>query len=370
VNITYFVHDLADPAVARRLLQLQRGGAKVRLVGFHRRPELAPIVAEAIAADLGATYDRRFYHRTLRVLRHSITAWRFKEVVVKADVLLARNLEMALLALAARSTARRDVPLVYECLDIHALQETPARVGQWIRALDRHVLRNSKALLISSPRFLSDYFSKLDVGLPRVVLTENKRIMTGQEERPQETGELRRPPWTIGWFGNLRCYESFLALLQLACCPSSLVKVVLRGRPTERIQTLIARHLPVQNMQYYGPYSETDLQQIYTSCDLTWGIERYPERGKTADWVLPNRLYEGGYYNSPMLALRGTATADWLTARKTGFLLSSVEDLGPFIRNLTPEQYHAVRCSTAAIPTPELVWTPDELGQFVEQLVG
>jgi hypothetical protein len=85
---------------------------------------------------------------------------------------------------------------------------------------------------------------------------------------------------------------------------------------------------------------------------------------------LPNRLYEGGYYNSPTIALSGTETGDWLMARKTGFLLLTAYGVGPFIRNLTPEQYRSVRCSTEAIPTTDLVWTVDECCRFVEQLVG
>ena len=36
LHILYFVHDLADPAVRRRVLMLQAGGALVTLAGFRR----------------------------------------------------------------------------------------------------------------------------------------------------------------------------------------------------------------------------------------------------------------------------------------------------------------------------------------------
>ena len=37
--ITYFVHDLADPAIGRRVTMLRRGEGSVRLYGFRRTPK-------------------------------------------------------------------------------------------------------------------------------------------------------------------------------------------------------------------------------------------------------------------------------------------------------------------------------------------
>lgn len=55
LNILYFVHDLADPAVRRRVLMLQAGGARVALAGFRRGDNrladvggVVPIVAFAL----------------------------------------------------------------------------------------------------------------------------------------------------------------------------------------------------------------------------------------------------------------------------------------------------------------------------------
>ena len=37
---------------------------------------------------------------------------------------------------------------------------------------------------------------------------------------------------------------------------------------------------------------------------------------KNAVWALGNRLYEGGYYNCPAIALANTAMGDWLRVRE------------------------------------------------------
>jgi succinoglycan biosynthesis protein ExoL len=53
------------------------------------------------------------------------------------------------------------------------------------------------------------------------------------------------------------------------------------------------------------------------------------EAGFNSDWLLPNRLYEGGYFGVPAIATAGTQTAKWIEARGAGFTVD--EDLA---RNL------------------------------------
>ena len=73
-------------------------------------------------------------------------------------------------------------------------------------------------------------------------------------------------------------------------------------------------------MRFGGPYAQTDLASVYGTCDFTWAID-YSQRGQNSDWLLPNRRYEGTYYNSPAIAVAGTETASWLKSRKAGILL-------------------------------------------------
>src|SRR6188472_2158619 len=67
LRIAYFVHDLTDPAVARRIRMLQAGGADIGLLGFRRGETLARI--EGVEpVDLGRTYDSRLIQRALKVV--------------------------------------------------------------------------------------------------------------------------------------------------------------------------------------------------------------------------------------------------------------------------------------------------------------
>ena len=371
VRIIYFVIDLSDPAAAQRVRMLRLGGADVSLLGFRRSATPIRSVEGVAAIDLGRTFQRRMWHRTFKVLIRSLGSIRWREMIRGADVVLARNLEMWTIARAACAWAGLRVPVIYECLDVHSLLSGSGLPSKLLRSWERHVLRKSSALLVSSPGFVRNHFDLLGAHLPPLILTENKRVLLDdQPDRSQHINRHAGPPWRIGWFGILRCVRSFHILHTVACRHPTLVDVELRGRPTDEIQILIDRYLPLPNMRFQGPYQQMDLATIYQACHLAWAIDYY-EQGLNSDWLLPNRLYEGGYFNCPAIALTGTETANWLDARKAGVLLSDTEnDLESFVATLTSTRYRNLRDASAAIPTSDLVHSIEDCQRLVARLAG
>jgi succinoglycan biosynthesis protein ExoL len=371
MRVTYFANDLSDATVARRVRMLRIGGADVKLLGF-RRSALPVYEVEGIAAvDLGRTFDGRLGARCAQVLQRSLEAVKWRDMVSGADVVLARNLEMVTIADIARVWAGSDVRLAYECLDIHKALLENGPSSRLLRSWERRALSRSASLIVSSHGFLTNYFERLGVDLPNVILAENKRVLSeAGTERPQCTFSGGRPPWRIGWFGNLRCVESFRMLMGLARRHPGFVDVEMRGRPTQELQNQITEHLPLASMRFGGPYAENDLVSIYGTCDMTWAID-YSQHGQNSDWLLPNRIYEGGYYNIPAIALAGTETAAWLKAREAGILLHNPHvELDPFITSLTPAHYRVLQRSSADVPTRDLVWTIEDCRQFACRITG
>jgi succinoglycan biosynthesis protein ExoL len=370
MRVSYFAHDLSDAAVVRRVQMLRDGGADVKLLGFRRTATPIHAIDGVAAIDLGQTFDGRLISRFAQVLRCSLTAWRLRETINGSNILLARNLEMATIANAVRLWARSHVRLAYECLDIHSAQLGKGLPSKLLREWEKQILRRSSTLIVSSPSFLSNYFHTLGVRIPEVILAENKRVLSNIE-RPRSSSDRQRPPWRIGWFGNLRCVKSFWILKEAAEHDPCLIDVELRGRPTSEMQDLISRHLPLVNMRFGGPYTPADLATMYGACDFTWAIEYAGQNAQNARWALGNRLYEGSFYNSPVLVLAHTAMGDWLRNRQAGVLLNDPGvELAPFLMNLTAEQYRGLQRASADIPTRDLVWTTKDRQEFVCRLAG
>ncbi len=79
------------------------------------------------------------------------------------------------------------------------------------------------------------------------------------------------------------------------------------------------------NVSFGGRYrAPEDLAGIYGELDLVWAGD-FMEAGFNSEWLLPNRIYEGGYHAVPPVAPAGTETARWIEDRGVGFALP--EDL-------------------------------------------
>ncbi len=109
-------------------------------------------------------------------------------------------------------------------------------------------------------------------------------------------------------------------------------------------------------MSYGGPYDRArELPALYGDVHFTWAMDFF-EAGANSDWLLPNRLYEGGLHGAVPLALDGVETGRWLAARHAGVLLD--EPLGTslpaFLRGLDQDRYGRLR-EAARLPRADLV---------------
>jgi len=389
LQVLYLVHDLSDPAVRRRVVMLQAGGAVVSLAGFRRSHDAVTDVAGIVPIDLGRTSDGRFAQRLAAVAQ---AVWALKAAlkdVAKPDVIIGRNLEMLALANRARTifagrglaSDRRelkggadDVPIVYECLDVHRLLLRQDLAGKAIRSAERALGRNASLLITSSPAFVRQYFEPFgQMGMP-VELVENKVLELGQD-RDREIRPAPVPaagePWKIGWFGALRCRRSLELLSEFSRRMEGRVEIVLRGRPAytefEDFDGFVAAE---PFMQFHGAYrNPEDLPRIYGEVHFSWAIDFF-EEGQNSNWLLPNRLYEGCRYHSVPIAMEGTETAHFLKALDIGFSLARPDagELAALFDQLDAERYERARAGVAAQERSMWVCNEDDCRALVGRL--
>lgn len=364
LHVLYLVHDLADPAVRRRVIMLKAGGAVVTLAGFRRSLDPVTDVAGIAPIDLGKTGDGRFAQRLGAVARAALTLGSVLKHVAKPDVIIGRNLEMLALANRARAIFSGDVPVVYECLDVHRLLLRSDLAGKAIRSAERALGRNAALLITSSPAFVREYFGPFGQAAMPVELVENKVLELG--EIPRGEGKLPRlpgegDPWKIGWFGALRCRRSLQLLSEFSRRMEGRVEIILRGRPAytefDDFDRLVAAE---PYMNFHGPYKNPEeLAHIYGEVHFSWAIDFF-EAGQNSDWLLPNRLYEGCRYQCVPIAMQGTETARFLNRLGIGFVLSKpdADELVALFDGLFSDRYRQARASVAA--QDESLWVCNE----------
>jgi hypothetical protein len=373
VNIAYFVHDLCDAAVLRRIRMLRRAGAEITVLGFRRAGAAPGLLDNVPAIDLGRTYDGRLLHRAMSVVRRTLGVTSVGAAVRKADVVLARNLEMLVLAAAARACHAPHARLAYECIDVHRLMVQPGLAGDALRRLEHALLGRCDLLILSSPAYARDYFEpRQGLGAaqgPKILLLENKVFAPdGGSSAPERASG---PPWRIGWFGMLRCRRSFDLLLRLARQSAGRVEVVMSGKPSERELIGFAREVAgAAGVTFTGAYTPEDVGRMYGEVHFSWAIDFF-ESGANSDWLLPNRIYEGGLYGAAPLALRRTETGVWLAKRGLGVLFNDASrELEPFFRRFDAAGYRALL--DRSLNAPRSWFAADERDglAFVEALAG
>jgi succinoglycan biosynthesis protein ExoL len=359
MNIVYFVHNLNDPAVHRRVRMLHSGGAKVTLIGFFRgeRPDQ---VEGCTPTALGRTHDARLLQRLVATIRVGLRLGRLRHLLADADVVMARQLEMLAIAERARRRFSPGATLVYECLDIHRLMIARNAPGWAMRRLEGHLLGECQLLVVSSPGFVREYFSKFHARLPPVLLLENK-MLSQEIGDPATMRALPRPPgppWRIGWFGNIRCRKSLALLSDLTRLLPGRVEVVIRGRPAYTavpdFDKTVAAH---KGITFLGPYDRSrDLPRIYGEVHFTWAIDFF-EEGGNSDWLLPNRIYEGSLFGAVALALASVETGRWLSEHGVGALVSEPygSSLARYFGDLDKKGYVAAKAAVDGLPIGSLM---------------
>lgn len=364
MNIAYFVHDLNDAAVIKRVMMLKAGGAEVTVLGFHRTDKIPDMVGGAPAIDLGQTRDAALGKRMLSVLSHVGTPAKLKAASASADVIIALNLES--LAIALRVAGGR--PVVYECLDIHAMLLGQSIPHRGVQALENRLLAHVDLLWTSSPAFEAYHFRhKSGLSAP-VMLVENK-ILQLDAKMPEFPDPPATPPFVIGWFGMLRCARTLRELISLVMRHDGRVKVLIAGKPSPAIfPDLEAMIADVDGIEFAGAYRPDDLPGLYARCHYAWAIDWY-EAGQNSSWLLPNRLYEASAYGVVPIALASVETGRWLARHDAGLLLTDgLTELDLAVEQPDDRQWQSLRGKVMAIPMSDLVTRREDCTALVESL--
>jgi hypothetical protein len=375
MKIAYIAHDLTDAAVGKRVVMLRAGGAEVALAGFRRQERPVTSLAGLTVVDLGQTFDGRLAHRAIKGLRLAVDPAALSDCVRGADVVMARNLEMLLVAAEARRRYAPGARLVYECLDIHEAMVGTGLKSRLLRWLERVLIAQTDLLMVSSPAFMSAYFEPFHRQVPPALLVENKVLdldgeggaslgLAGARDRPG-------PPWRIGWFGILRAQKALDSLCAIARALPGDVEIVIRGKPTTADFTdFLGQIEATPGVSYGGPYRPDEIAALYADIHLCWAIDLTSESGNSR-WLLPNRIYEGGRYGTVPIAISDTQTGRWLAANGVGLCVDQpVEDTIAIVQSLTPDRFAALRDAARRLPDACVVDGRAECEALVRAVAG
>ncbi len=350
-SIAFFGHDADESTIIKRVTAFQANGSEVLGFMFRRSREAPHKPAPWNNLELGTTVDRNYLTRIPKLIAAVFKVFGSRRALARCQIFYARNIDMLLIAVLARFFTRSRALMVYEVLDVQRVFVGEGVVNKLFRWAERTLLRSCDLLVVSSPDFMSQYF------LPRQNYSGPWRLLENKVSPEQFPPDLLHamhgrppvpPPWVIGWFGRLRCVRSLEILCRIADTLGDRVLVRMRGLPSEEdVQTsaLEAASASRTNLTYEGGYdSRRDLPGMYAGAHFAWCID-YLDAGANSDWLLPNRIYEGGLFGSLALARKDTATASKVETEGLGWAFAEPLDraICDFLGNLQAETFERAR---------------------------
>jgi hypothetical protein len=330
-RVLYSIFDINNQGFLRRLSRLAEAKVPLTILAFSRgtsgagkAQNLQRLLASADVIDLGGQSKglspRRFAQLSrgwFRAIRGAVRSRPF-------DIVVARNLDMAIIALPF--LLRRPRPrFVYEVLDIHPTAWSNAPLARLSRMIERAFLKRADRVIVSTLAFHTQHLGpRMGVPANRICLIENK-IAPEQAElvTPNVRGYDR--PIRIAYFGKLRCERSIEILTGLVEGFPGEFEVVLAGYPDSIPQERFDRFAALDAVEYRGTFSSVaELSTMIADAHFVWAID-LKHAGANSSWLLPNRLYESVACGLPVLTLEGDASAEYAVARGWGLVLDDLE---------------------------------------------
>jgi len=371
-QVLVFAPDVAEAAQIRRIRAFQTVGHTVSAYAFRRQNMNQTFQPDWPTIMLGETQNESLRTRAMQMVTGVARVLRQPDLARNADVWIARNIDMALIAHAARRLLRPDVPIAYECLDIHSLFTRTDAIGRAIRAVERRVLRDSALLITSSPGFIRHYFEAVQGYDGPVALLENKVWIDGDASRPRERRRAGNP-LVIGSVGSIRCAKSLEILSEAAHRLGPKVEIALHGNVHHHavpgFDAIVADH---SNITWHGPYDYPHgLGPVYAGCDLVWAQDLW-QRGGNSDWLLPNRIYEASWHGCPSIAVQGTETGRRVEADGLGFTLpeASANALVDLVDGLDRAEVDRVADALLASPEAQFRQSPEEMSDIIDRILS
>lgn len=378
-DFIYFGPDVAETGTRRRLVQLRQVGTRVVGFTFARHNYHQDFVPDWENVSFGVIPSGRYGRRLGALARALVTVLR-RPGLPRPAIIIARNLDLLAIALAARLLGRLEGPLVYEVLDVRGVLLGTSPVARLLRFVERRLLRQCDALIVSSPGFETRYFRPIQGYRRPIILVENRLNPAALAASRQAEGDWRAAGRTkpgrdpdrlvLGWVGAFRCARS-AALLATIARRLPQVCILLAGVPTYCDGDSFRRTFEgLPNVVFHGEFPYPGgLYEVYAQIDLNWGFD-LSKKGDSGRWLLPNRLYEGGFFGVPMLTESDSETATYVERLGIGWAVPPEEEaIVDLITRRLPAEYTAVK--SAAVAAMDTAFTDNnDLQAVVRVLTG
>lgn len=362
MDVVYLTGAVSAADIGRHVDLLRWGGARVQVAGYRLTDEPRLTLHGAPVTDLGFGSPTWLFERSGLAARGREAARAVAAVTERADVVVARDLQMLLLAARGRQPGTR---LVYVRPGVEPAGSVPGLSSLLLRRLERRALRGVDLVVVDTSAGEREMRGSGHAG--PVLLLEDKVLALGPADEDWHLPPLLyESSWVIGWFGNLRCRRSWDELQALVRHGAGQIEVLVAGQPGPDVAEA-GGFADTPGVRMVGNYIAADLPALRASTHFSWMIDHGGDTGE----ALPEGLFESVAHCSVPICLTRGAAGDWLARHGSGVLVDEPGiELAALLLGLDAAGYASLVTGIGRIPRQDYLILPDEARAFVEAVAG
>ncbi len=200
--------------------------------------------------------------------------------------------------------------------------------------VDKYLSKWSDKVLMTSMGFYEAHYKNY-VKPENLVLTENK-LATYNKVFPIE--KLKKDKISIAYIGAFRYKEIISNLLNVVSGSDKLMLNFYGDGFSEIVQTMKQHADKFENITFNGAFKNPDdLQHMYENNNINFVV--YDNRHENERVAMPNKFYESGFFNVPILCATNTYVGQRALELDMGWICDiDEESIGDFFNSITVDE--------------------------------
>ena len=345
-TIIFILNSIQQQRCIKRINEFIDNGYPIRVYGFSRL-DIVPNKPDRFNVEvLAHLTNGSSYFSRLRIMRDKLR-----------DVFASHKGENVIyyyfmldVAMACRSLSR--APFIFEESDLaHTTLRKPF-ITWMLEKIDRQIIRRSLLTVFTSEGFVRYHFGNRPP--ENCVLIPNRLNSTilSLPLLPHHNTDINH--LQIGFVGGAR-YKSILRFAETIAHRFPQHTFHFFGTLMSELDRL-EKLKSYPNIVFYGPFANpADLPDIYSRIDLL--VSTYDVEIANVRFAEPNKLYEGAYFDVPIIVSEGTFLAEKVRSLGIGYGVDarSEKSIADFINRLTYDDYYNKQQAASRIDKSTLI---------------
>lgn len=327
MKIVFILNSLQIQRVVKRLNEISKYGKyNIEVYAFNRLDAGTGVLPTGFKYEIiGEFLNTDSYLRRFIIMYKSLLKLR-KKIKEEKNLLYVFGLDVAII-----TSLLFKKKYIYEEADLVHTYVRNSFIRGIFEKIDKRIIKKSALSIFTSHGFIKYHFESLLYNNILVIPNKlNPSILKCDSLKKNKTliKNLK-----IGFVGSLRFKSVY-----------NFGKILLNDFPQHEFHVygimdkkgVFSEFFNYKNFFYHGPFKNPEmLCSIYSKLDLI--LSTYDREYLNIQFAEPNKLYEAIYFETPIIATRGTFLGDKVEKMKIGYTLDPLNEteVKTFISNLT-----------------------------------